>query len=133
MEEIPFHGGNRGSNPLGDANLFNKLDQKTSVAEQLTPGDARSGTKVETGVRWADLRITRLFGNQAGTSLRILSDLQTVQSKLLATFNLSSARASATDSARSAPDSTAARGTFTRMTPSHAKVPTTRLSIGAGK
>src|SRR5215469_16236025 len=99
----------------------------------MTLGHSRLGTKVETGVRWADLRITRLFGNQAGTSLLILSDLQTVQVKLPATFNLSSARASAADSASSAPDSTAARGTFTRMTPSHAKVPTTRLFIGAGK
>ena len=46
---------------------------------------------------------------------------QTVQSKLLTSFNLSSARAAA-------PDSTATYGTFTRMTPSHAKVSSARHS-----
>jgi len=25
-EEMPFHGGNRGSNPLGDANNINELE-----------------------------------------------------------------------------------------------------------
>jgi hypothetical protein len=34
---LPFHGGNRGSNPLGDANKFNKITHDACILPKYFP------------------------------------------------------------------------------------------------
>jgi hypothetical protein len=55
--EMPFHGGNRGSNPLGDANIFNGLKanglavvQHSSNIQTWTPGVGQAGPGLDEAI-----------------------------------------------------------------------------------